>query len=47
MHFEATEENKLIYTDIFKKYQDTIETYISKVGIYRLRFMFLLPYLGL
>jgi ADP-ribosylation factor 2-binding protein len=31
MHFEATEENKLIYTDIFKKYHDTIETYINQV----------------
>ena len=31
MHFEATEENKLIYTDIFKKYHDIIETYITKV----------------
>ena len=29
MHFEATEENKLIYMDIFKKYQVTIETYIT------------------
>jgi ADP-ribosylation factor 2-binding protein len=29
MHFEATEENKLIYTDIFKKYHDTIEAYIQ------------------
>jgi len=31
MHFEATEENKLIYTDIFKNYQEQIETYITKV----------------
>ncbi len=31
MHFEATEENKLIYTDIFKRYQDNIESYISHV----------------
>lgn len=31
MHFEATEENKLIYTDIFKKYHDTIEVYINQV----------------
>ena len=30
MHFEATEENKLIYTDIFKKYQEQIETYITQ-----------------
>ena len=30
MHFEATEENKLIYTDIFKKYHDTIEVYINQ-----------------
>jgi ADP-ribosylation factor 2-binding protein len=29
MHFEATEENKLIYTDIFKKYHDVIESYIT------------------
>lgn len=29
MHFEATEENKLIYMDIFKKYTDTIETYLN------------------
>jgi hypothetical protein len=31
MHFEATEENKLIYMDIFKRYTDTIESYISQV----------------
>ena len=31
MHFEATEENKLIYTDIFKKYHEIIESYISQV----------------
>ena len=31
MHFEATEENKLIYTDIFKKYHDIIESYINQV----------------
>lgn len=31
MHFEATEENKLIYTDIFKKYHDIIESYITHV----------------
>jgi len=30
MHFEATEENKLIYTDIFKKYHEIIETYITQ-----------------
>ena len=30
MHFEATEENKLIYTDIFKKYNEVIEAYISQ-----------------
>lgn len=30
MHFEATEENKLIYTDIFKKYTDTVENYLTK-----------------
>ena len=28
-HFENTEENKLIYMDIFKKYKDTIEGYIE------------------
>jgi ADP-ribosylation factor 2-binding protein len=33
MHFEATEENKLIYTDIFKNYQETIETYINQVSL--------------
>ena len=31
MHFEPTEENKLIYTDIFKKYHDIIEAYITQV----------------
>ena len=30
MHFENTEENKLIYMDIFKKYTDSIEKYIEK-----------------
>lgn len=33
MHFEATEENKLIYTDIFKKYHEIIETHIMQVTI--------------
>ena len=33
MHFEATEENKLIYTDIFKKYHEIIETYIFQVSL--------------
>ena len=28
MHFEATEENKLIYMDLFKKYQEIVEQYI-------------------
>ena len=28
MEFEATEENKLQYTSIFKEYQDTIEGYL-------------------
>ena len=28
MHFEPTEENKLIYTEIFKKYHEIIEAYI-------------------
>jgi len=32
MHFEATEENKLIYMDIFKKYVDTSEAFITEVG---------------
>lgn len=36
MHFEATEENKLIYTDIFKKYQETIESYIMLVCFHTL-----------
>ena len=35
MHFEATEENKLIYTDIFKKYHDIIESYITQVIYYQ------------
>ena len=30
LQFEATEENKLIYTDIFKQYQELIETYLLK-----------------
>merc|ERR1712048_355668 len=30
MEFEATEENKLSYTSIFKEYQDTIEGYLLK-----------------
>eukprot|EP00347_Sterkiella_histriomuscorum_P016882 403351486 len=29
MHFEATEENKLIYTDIFQRYQEQIEKFIE------------------
>jgi len=33
MHFEATEENKLIYMDIFKKYTETIEAYITQVKL--------------
>ena len=33
MHFEATEENKLIYMDIFKKYNSVIESYITQVRI--------------
>ena len=28
MEFEATEENKLCYTNIFKEYQDQIEGYL-------------------
>ena len=31
MHFEATEENKLIYMDIFKSYQEQIEAFILTV----------------
>ena len=31
MHFEPTEENKLIYTEIFKKYHEVIEAYITQV----------------
>ena len=30
MQFEATEENKLVYTSIFKQYNDTIEAYITE-----------------
>ena len=30
MHFENTEENKLVYTDIFKKYRDIVERFIEK-----------------
>ena len=30
MEFEATEENKLSYMQIFKEYQDTIEAYLLK-----------------
>ena len=30
MHFENTEENKLIYMDIFKKYKQTVEIYIEE-----------------
>ena len=29
MQFEATEENKLVYMDIFKQYTDTIEGYLN------------------
>jgi len=29
MHFEPTEENKLVYTDIFKKYHEIIESFIT------------------
>lgn len=32
MHFEATEENKLIYMDIFKKYNENIESFITLVS---------------
>jgi len=30
MQFEATEENKLVYTTIFNKYTTTIEAYINE-----------------
>ena len=30
MHFEASEENKLIYMDLFKKYQEQIEQFLMK-----------------
>mmetsp|Transcript_9633 Transcript_9633/g.8482 ORF Transcript_9633/g.8482 Transcript_9633/m.8482 type:complete len:131 (+) Transcript_9633:232-624(+) len=30
MHFDNTEENKLIYMSIFKKYKDTIENFIEE-----------------
>ena len=30
IHFENTEENKLIYMDIFKKYKEVIENYIEE-----------------
>ena len=30
MEFEATDDNKLCYTVIFKEYQETIETYLMK-----------------
>ena len=30
MHFDATEENKLIYTDLFKRYQETVEAFITQ-----------------
>ena len=30
MQFEATEENKLVYTEIFRKYTDTIENYLNQ-----------------
>ena len=30
MHFENTEENKLIYMEIFKKYKETIENFIEE-----------------
>lgn len=28
--FDDSEENKLVYTDIFRKYQDTVEKYIEE-----------------
>ena len=30
MQFEATEENKLIYTTIFDEYTETIESYLNE-----------------
>jgi ADP-ribosylation factor 2-binding protein len=33
MQFDATEENKLVYTEIFKSYQETIESFIIHVNI--------------
>ena len=30
MQFEATEENKLVYTNIFNEYTSTIEAYINE-----------------
>ena len=30
MQFEATEENKLVYTTIFNQYTSTIEAYINQ-----------------
>ena len=30
MQFEATEENKLVYTTVFKEYTDVIETHLNK-----------------
>ena len=30
MHFENTEENKLVYMDIFKKWQGNVEVHIAK-----------------
>ena len=29
MQFEATEENKLVYTSIFKEYTNTIEAHLT------------------
>jgi len=29
MLFENDEENKLVYTDIFKSYQETVESFIA------------------
>lgn len=29
-HFENTEENKFIYTDIFKQYTELVETYLNE-----------------
>ena len=39
MHFDASEENKLIYTEIFQKYHETIEAYIIEVTHHALSYL--------